>query len=64
MRSRELQLDPGLLPTRAQHTEEMILFDTKHLFKCLLQAPKLMSHVHMGMAEYVDQPTEFWHSVK
>ena len=62
MRSRELQLDRGLLPTRAQHTEDILLFDMKHFFKSLLQAPKIMSRVHMGMAEYVDQPTEFWHS--
>ena len=62
MRSRELQLDPGLLSTHAQHTEDMILFDMKHFFKCLLQAPMLMSRAHMGMAEYVDPPTEFWHS--
>ena len=62
MRSRELQLDRGLLPTRSQHTEEMTLFDMKNFFKCLLQAPNLMSRVHVGMAEYVDQPTEFWHS--
>ena len=62
MRTRELQLDRGLLPTRSQYTEEITLFDMKNFFKCMLQAPNLMSSVHVDMTEYVDQPTGFLNS--
>ena len=62
MRSRTLELDPSLLPTRAKHQEDILLFDMKEFFRRLLQSKELMNRAHTSMAQYVDEPTEFWHS--
>jgi hypothetical protein len=61
-RSRKLHLDQSLLPTRASCQEEMVVFDMSDFFKHLLQAEDIMSRAHVGLAHYVDEPTEFWHS--
>ncbi|KAI4657368.1 uncharacterized protein J4E79_007441 [Alternaria viburni] len=64
MRSRILELDRSQLPTRATHTEKMLLFDMKELFKCMLQSKSMRSSDRMfvGMGQFVDNPTELWHS--
>jgi hypothetical protein len=67
MRTRSLDLDVNLLQTRSGQNpkrlkEEIGLFDIKAFFQRLLQADDIMRRVHIGLAEIVDQPTEFWHS--
>ena len=63
MRRRTLELDPSLLPTRAKHQEDILLFDMEEFFVRLLQSEELMKRTHTSMAQYVDEPTEFWHSL-
>ena len=63
MRRRTLELDPSLLPTRAKHQEDILLFDMKEFFLRLLQSEELIKRTHTSMAQYVDEPTEFWHSL-
>jgi hypothetical protein len=63
LRSRKLDLDSSLLPTHAKHKEDMVVFDMRDYFKRLLQSEELMSRAHTSMAQYVDEPTEFWHSL-
>jgi hypothetical protein len=57
-----LALDPCLLPTRTAHEEHMRLFDMRDFFRSYLQSSALMKRVHTGMAHYVDQPIELYHS--
>ncbi|KAF1935147.1 hypothetical protein EJ02DRAFT_428699 [Clathrospora elynae] len=67
MRSRELDLDINLLQTRSGQNpkrlkDEIGLFDMKQFYKRILQSELLMNCAHIGMADLVDEPTEFWHS--
>jgi hypothetical protein len=57
-----LALNPWLLPTRTAHEKYMRLFDIRDFFRSYLQSSALMKRVHTGMAHYVDQPIELYHS--
>jgi hypothetical protein len=38
-------------------------FDPRALFSSILSSPKIVQKMHFGLAHFVDEPYEFWHSV-
>ena len=61
-RQRILNLNPHQLPTHSSHTEPMLTFDMRDVFRRMLHADALLNSGYFGMAHYVDAPTELWHS--
>jgi hypothetical protein len=62
MRKRQLHLDPTKLPTRGSHTEDLHMFDMRAVFSRMLQPERLLKRGHLDMAEFVDDPVEFYQS--
>ena len=46
-----------------QATELMTFFDPVHLFKTALSSESFRSKIHVGMAHWVDTPSELYHSL-
>ena len=49
-------------PENSAPREDLIFFDPEHLFKAFLSSDEFRAKMHIGMAEFVDSPTEMWHS--
>lgn len=62
MRRQSLQLDQSKIPSRASSTEDIVMFDMRDVFCTMLQSSRLMARTYTGMAQIVDNPTEFWQS--
>jgi hypothetical protein len=62
MRKATLLLDPRKLPTRAQHTNDLYLFDMSAVFARMLQSQLMMVRGHFSIAKFVDEPVKFYHS--
>ena len=72
MRRQKLALTPEKMPTMAQSRtaigtphqpiEWLYWFEPISLFTAVLSCPELTTKMHFGIAEFVDKPTELWHS--
>lgn len=71
MRTKALTLKAKKLPTetatqkrtkaRDTVTKDLHFFDPKHLFEAILSS-RIADKIYQGLAEWVDSPTELWHS--
>jgi hypothetical protein len=61
-RERELKLDPTMVPTRSSHTDNICLFDMEDVLRRMAHSTMIKSQGHFGMANIVDDPSEFWES--
>jgi len=43
-------------------TEDLTFFDLAALFQAFLSADEVIGKMHIGLAEFHDEPTELWHS--
>lgn len=55
-------LRPSLKDSNLPPSETLYFFDPVHLFSAFLSSPQIMSKMHVGFAEFVDSPTQLWHS--
>ncbi len=67
IRRQQIPLVAAKLPTAGRHfsttpMDWLYFFDPKHLFTTLLSSNAFKSKLHLGMAEFVDEPKELWHS--
>ena len=72
-RRKKVALNPEKLPSIAESAKFdygnsppqawVYWFDPIALISAILSSPKITANMHFGMAEFVDQPTEFWHSM-
>jgi hypothetical protein len=71
-RRKQVYLKPEKLPTLqpsqkfgdvSAPTTWVYWFDPAALFTAILSTPAITEKLHFGMAEFVDEPYEFWHSM-
>ncbi|KAL8802829.1 MAG: hypothetical protein Q9200_006455, partial [Gallowayella weberi] len=70
LRTKSIPLLPEKLPSmkaslkasQPNPTENLYFFDPPHLFSTFLSSPVLRNKMHLGLAEFVDSPTQLWHS--
>ena len=73
MRRKAIDLNPSKLPTLnptekrgtsqlADSKAFLYFVDPKELFRRMLSGQQFSNKLHFGMAEFVDSPTELWHS--
>ena len=75
MRKSNIPLNPAKLPAHSSKlrgsgfttspsvpTEDLYFFDPPSLFQAFLSAPSIRERLHVGMAEFRENPSEYWHS--
>ena len=67
LRRQQIPLVAAKLPTAGRHfsttpMDWLYFFDPKYLFTTLLSSDAFKSKLHLGMAEFVDEAKELWHS--
>lgn len=55
-------LRPSLKDSEFSPSETLYFFDPVHLFSTFLSSPQIIAKMHVGFAEFVDSPTQLWHS--
>jgi len=63
LRSQSVTLDLSKLPTGSSPTMDFEFFDPEGLISTMLSSLEFRSKVHFGMAHFVEQQSELWHSV-
>ena len=62
MRRKEIPLLPQKLKTRTTPAAQLYWFDPMCFFQTILSAPGFLKQLHHGVAHFVDNPSELYHS--